>query len=131
MRQEFVQNTMSQNQYYSQKPNNNDIVKKHAHLTTQNYKEKNKLFSIIFFFLKHPVTDKKVAEIFNVHISVNHFKPANEEFQRQTLFFISFSESVTYMAEFGSLADIFPVSPCKYPVSSNDRSYDFFVRNQS
>lgn len=27
---------------------------------------------------------------------------------------MSFPESVTYIAEFGSLADIFPVSPWKY-----------------
>lgn len=32
---------------------------------------------------------------------------------KDTLFFISLAESVTYIAEFGSLADIFPVSPCK------------------
>lgn len=34
-----------------------------------------------------------------------------------TLFLISFALSVTYIAEFGSLADIFPDSPYKYPVS--------------
>lgn len=102
--------------------------------------EKKNLFSIIFF-LEHPVTDKKLEAIFNVHHGMLIYRSiiqcpsclnqSNEEFQRQTLFFMSFSESVTYMAEFGSLADIFPVSPCKYPVSSNDMSYDFFVRNQS
>lgn len=36
------------------------------------------------------------------------------QFQNQTLFLIAFAESVTYMAELGSLADIFPVSPCRY-----------------
>ena len=48
------------------------------------------------------------------------FKPGNYDFQMLTLFFMTFSESVTYMAEFGSLADIFPVSPCIYPVSRNN-----------
>ena len=36
----------------------------------------------------------------------------------QTLFLMSFAESVTYMAELGSLADIFPVSPCKELIHS-------------
>ena len=36
-----------------------------------------------------------------------------QEILRQTLFLMTFPESVTYIAEFGSLADIFPVSPCK------------------
>lgn len=37
--------------------------------------------------------------------------PLLSQRERETLFFISFNESVTYIAEFGSLADIFPDSP--------------------
>lgn len=34
---------------------------------------------------------------------------------------MSFAESVTYIAELGSLADIFPFSPCKYKDKEKDR----------